>query len=269
MGERGIIPVRPFRQLAEQEGAAPTVAVRYAAALIGIRKCGKLPRPRRMRRLAYRIDIMGVPEPTFPWVYVVDDDRGIRTSLVTLLNASDIAARPFAEPHHLLEELDNLSAGLFLIDVRMPGISGIQLLTEIRARDCYWPAAIMTAHGEIPLAVSAMKLGAIEFLEKPFSDVSLKEFIAAGMEQLPDAAATSSQCKVARQLLSGLSPRQKQVFDGVVNGLTSKEIAKRHGLSHRTVESYRQDMMNKLGVTQLVDLFELKPFANGGDNAGR
>jgi FixJ family two-component response regulator len=203
------------------------------------------------------------PGPSSPCVYVVDDDRGIRTSLVTLLNAADIAARPFAEPQDLLDELDRLSAGLFLIDVRMPGMNGIELLAEVRARDCYWPAAIMTAHGEIPLAVSAMKLGAIEFLEKPFSNASLEEVIAVGLRQLPEAAAQSARRKTARRVLAGLSPRQRQVFEGVVRGHTSKEIAKYHGLSHRTVESYRQDMMNKLGVNQLVDLLELKPFLTG------
>jgi two-component system response regulator FixJ len=180
-----------------------------------------------------------------------------------LLNAADIPARPFAEPRDLLDELEHLPAGVFLIDVRMPGLSGIELLAELRAQDCYWPAAIMTAHGEIPLAVSAMKLGAIEFLEKPFSDALLQEVIATGLRQLPEAAALSARRKAARRLLAGLSPRQRQVFEGVVGGFTSKEIAKRHGLSHRTVESYRQDMMNKLGVTQLVDLLELKPFLIG------
>lgn len=197
-----------------------------------------------------------------PCVYVVDDDRGVRTSLVTLLHAVGITARPFAEPKDLLDELDHLAAGLFLIDVRMPGMTGLELLASVRARDCYWPAAIMTAHGEIPLAVSAMKLGAIEFLEKPFSETVLRELIETGMRQLPEAAALSRRRKAARRL-SRLSTRQKQVFQGVVNGLTSKEIAKRHGLSHRTVESYRQDIMNKLGVTQLVDLLELKPFLIG------
>ena len=102
---------------------------------------------------------------TKDFVYVVDDDRGIRTSLVALLSTSGMEARPFAAGSDALDELDHLSPGCFLIDLRMPSMSGIEFLEAMRGRDCFWPAAIMTAHGEIPLAVRAMRLGALEFLE--------------------------------------------------------------------------------------------------------
>ena len=119
-------------------------------------------------------------------------------------------------------------------------------------------AAIMTGHGEIPLAVQAIELGAIAFLEKPFSHQSLSSTVLKGQARLPKAIAKSARFRAARQLGASLSPRQREVFDGVVEGLTSKEIARRHGLSHRTVESYRVDMMNKLGGGTLLDLLELK-----------
>lgn len=197
-------------------------------------------------------------EPLRKIVYVVDDDRGIRTSLVTLLVACGLEARPFADPHDLLEDLGSLPPGCLLIDVRMPTLSGIDLLGVLRERDCHWPAAIMTAHGEIPLAVRAVKLGAIEFLEKPFTSGALFEVLDSGFRLLPAAVARSERFKTARRVLSALSPRQLQVFQGVVAGETSKEIGLRHGLSHRTVESYRTDMMSKLGVSSLVDLIQLK-----------
>lgn len=193
-----------------------------------------------------------------PQAYVVDDDRGVRTSLVTLLHASDIPTRPFASGPDLLEQLDDLSPGVLLIDVRLQAASGLDLLAELHQRDCYWPAIIMTGHGEIPLAVQAMELGAIAFLEKPFTQQSIDAAMGKGYAQLPAAVAKSERFKVARKLNASLSRRQREVFDGVVEGLTSKEIARRHGLSHRTVESYRIDMMNKLGGTSLLYLFELK-----------
>lgn len=184
----------------------------------------------------------------------------MRASITALLRAIGIACRPFADPEDLLDALGELEPGLFLIDIRMPGRSGIDLLRELRARDCYWPAAVMTGHGEIPIAVQAMKLGAIEFLEKPFDDEVLEEVINIGFRQLPAAIARSEHGRAAHQLAASLSFRQRQVFDGVADGLTSKEIAKKLGISHRTVESYRLEMMKKLGVHSLVDLLELKPF---------
>lgn len=211
---------------------------------------------------------MGSTEPNQgPFVYVVDDDRGVRTSLVTLLNACSTQARPFASAEDVLEGLDDLRPGVFLIDIRMPGRTGIELLADLRARDCYWPVIIMTAHGEISLAVQAIKSGAIDFLEKPFNDDALQEVIALAFKALPETIGKSDRARMARRLLTSLSPRQRQVFEGVVAGLTSKQIAKLHGLSHRTVESYRLDMMNKLRTTQLVDLVELKAFLRECDLA--
>lgn len=197
-------------------------------------------------------------------IYVIDDDRGIRSSLVTLLSANGLQARPFADPLDLLDDLVGLEPGCFLIDVAMPSMNGIELLAAIREQDCYWPAAIMTAHGEIPLAVRAIKLGAIEFLEKPFTSQALEEVLLAAFAELPKLVAQSKRYKAARELISSLSPRQAQVFEGVISGLSSKEIAQRHGLSHRTVESYRNNMMAKLGVNNMLELFELKFLLDGG-----
>lgn len=198
------------------------------------------------------------PDSAARRVFVVDDDRSIRTSLVMLLTAQGIEPRPFAEAADVLSELDFLAPGCFLIDLRMPSMSGIDFLEILRERDCLWPAAIMTAHGEIPLAVRAMRLGAIEFLEKPFSAAALEQVLQTAFAQLPEAVARSDRYRAARRVISALSARQLQVFEGVAAGMTSKEIALKHGLSHRTVESYRTDMMVKLGASSLRDLMELK-----------
>lgn len=203
-------------------------------------------------------------------VYIVDDHCGVRDSLVALLKAARIAAATFAGADELLSALDHLEPGMFLIDVRMPGRNGLELLKEIRERYCYWPAAIMTGHGEIPIAVQSMKLGAMEFLEKPFSPDELEALVHSAMAQLPAAVSKSAQARAAHELLRALSPRQRQVFDGVLEGLTSKEIARQLGISHRTVESYRLDMMRRLGVGGLVELAQLGPMLRelGYDDSG-
>lgn len=194
-----------------------------------------------------------------PCVYVVDDDQGVRISISALLSAAGIQVKSFADPDYLLDHWEELPPGVILLDIQMPGHDGLDLLTELRARDCHWPTAVITAHGAIPLAVRAMKLGAIEFLEKPFTQAQLEAAIAEGMIGLPAAADKSVAYRRARQLSHALTPRQRQIFDGVADGLSNKEIARNLGISHRTVEAYRMDMMNRLGLQNLMEIMELKP----------
>ena len=194
-----------------------------------------------------------------PHVYVVDDDQGIRISISALLSALSISVKSFADPNDLLDHWERLEPGIILLDIQMPGRNGLDLLKELRARDCHWPTAVITAHAAIPLAVRAMKLGAIEFLEKPFAQAQLEGAIREGLERLPAAAIKSVRHRRARELSRALSPRQRQIFDGVADGLTNKEIARNLGISHRTVEAYRMDMMNRLGLQNLMELIELKP----------
>ncbi len=194
-----------------------------------------------------------------PYVYVVDDDQGIRISISTLLSALSIRVKSFADADDLLDHWERLEPGIILLDIQMPGRNGLDLLRELRARDCHWPTAVITAHGAIPLAVRAMKLGAIEFLEKPFTQAQLEGAIRDGLAYLPAAAIKSVRYRRARQLSYALTPRQRQIFDGVADGLSNKEIARNLGISHRTVEAYRMDMMNRLGLQNLMELIELKP----------
>lgn len=193
-----------------------------------------------------------------PRVHVIDDDRAVRVALVRILSDLGYDARPFASAEDLIETLGTLPPGVLLIDFQLGDGNGLELLERLRKDDCFWPAAIMTGHGDIPLAVQAIRLGAYEFIEKPISSSVLERAVKAGVAALPDAVERSDRRREVRTLISSLSPRQLQVFEGVVEGLTSKEIARRHDLSHRTVESYRLAMTGKLGTKGMADLFEIK-----------
>ena len=197
-----------------------------------------------------------------PIVYVLDDEAAVRISLVMLLTASAFRAQPFASTDDLLNALPYLEPGCFVMDVRLPGRSGIDALAALREQDCHWPVIIMTGHGDISVAVRAMKLAASDFLEKPFSDARLQGALTDAFAGLHEAVRRSEQARNARLVLSRLSARERQVFDGVISGRTSKEIAIKYGLSHRTVEAYRSQMMLKLQVENSGDLFQLVPHVN-------
>ena len=178
-----------------------------------------------------------------------------------LFRSLEIDARPFASAADFLEELPFLVPGIGLLDLHMERMSGLELLEEMRKRDCYWPVVMMSGHGDIALAVQAIKLGAVDFLQKPFAEEDLIAAIDHSAADLPNAILKSRQIRAERQARQTLSPREEQVLDGVVSGRTSKEIAKGLGLSPRTVESYRVTMMAKLGVQNLRELLAL---AQGG-----
>ncbi|HYZ47881.1 MAG TPA: response regulator [Sphingomonas sp.] len=197
------------------------------------------------------------PQTSASAVYVIDDDRDIRSSLVLLLRASGLAARAFGRGEDFLDELDFLQPGCVLLDLRMPEMSGLELLAELRRRDCHWPVVVITGHGDISLAVRAVKLGAIEFLEKPFGEDELKTALGEAFRRLEEAALKSKHSRAARQALDRLTTRERQVFEGVVRGQTSKEIASNLSLSPRTVESYRLTMMRKLKAQSMYDLLAI------------
>lgn len=187
-------------------------------------------------------------------VYIIDDDKDVRFALVVHCRAMEVFARPFVSAADFLDELPYLEPGAVFVDLRMPDLSGLDLLAAMRERDCYWPTVLITGHGDIAAAVQAMKLGAIDFLQKPFPDEDFEAALQACMKRLPDAIQRSLRARASRRSLATLTPREREVMEGVVAGETSKEIAARLGLSHRTVESYRLSMMAKLGAQRLHDL---------------
>lgn len=191
-------------------------------------------------------------------IHVVDDDAGLRESLQFLLGTLGYATCLHADPVEFLSAIDSLEPGLILLDIRFPEHNGLDILEQLRAGHCYWPVVIVTGHGDIALAVKAIKLGAEDFLEKPFNPLALEDVVGAGIAKLPDAVARSHRHKAAAAIIARLTMRQKQVFLGVVAGLTSKEIALKYALSPRTVEFYRVNLMQRLGVSKAVDLLQFR-----------
>jgi two-component system, LuxR family, response regulator FixJ len=190
-------------------------------------------------------------------VYVIDDDQAMRDSLDFLLGAAGFQVRLFDSALRFLEALPDLSFGCVLSDVRMPGLDGLELLKRLKAQRKQLPIIIMTGHGDIPLAVEAMKQGAIDFLEKPFEDdrliARIEDAINQGQAHARDDAAAAEI--VAR--IASLSPRERQVMDGLVAGLSNKLIAREYDISPRTIEVYRANVMTKMQASSISELVRL------------
>jgi len=190
-------------------------------------------------------------------VYVIDDDEAIRLSLPFLLRTAGIASRTFGSALAFLREAKDLSPGCVITDVRMPGMDGIELVRRLGDMKLQHPVIVMTGHGDVALAVEAMKAGAFDFIEKPFSEDVLLAAVRAALDA-DDRAAQDDQAK--RRYLEAfatLSPREREVLQHVVAGKTSKLIAYDLGISHRTVEVYRAGMMMKSGARSLSELVRM------------
>ena len=187
-------------------------------------------------------------------VYVIDDDPAMRDSLDFLLDAAGLKVRLFDSAVSFLEALPELGPGCIVSDVRMPNLDGLELLKRLRETNKSLPIIIMTGHGDIPLAVEAMKLGAIDFIEKPFEDDRLIGTITAALggaaqRQKGDAVAADIASRIA-----SLSPRERQVLDGLVAGLSNKLIARDYDISPRTIEVYRANVMTKMQASSISEL---------------
>lgn len=191
------------------------------------------------------------------YVYVIDDDRAVRVALSLQLRSMGFESRPFSSAEDFLSELDYLEPGCILLDVRMPGKDGVTALGEMVASRGIWPTIVMTGHAEVKVAVRAMKLGAIEFLEKPFRDDELLTALERGWSGLAAAAETNGRRQNARHRLTGLTRRERCVLDGIIGGLSNKEMAIEFGLSHRTVEMHRSNLMRRTGTRKVADLVSL------------
>ncbi|UFZ07006.1 response regulator transcription factor FixJ [Bradyrhizobium ontarionense] len=190
-------------------------------------------------------------------VYVIDDDEAMRDSLNFLLDSSGFDVRLFEHAQAFLDRLPTLSFGCVLSDVRMPGIDGIELLKRMKATGSSFPILVMTGHGDVPLAVEAMKLGAVDFLEKPFEDERLVAMIETAIREAEPAAKTESVTHDILVRIASLSPRERQVMDGLMSGLSNKLIAREYDISPRTIEVYRANVMTKMGANSLSELVRL------------
>ena len=190
-------------------------------------------------------------------VYVIDDDAAMRDSLNFLLESADFSVVLFETAQNFLDALPGLAFGCVVSDVRMPGIDGIELLKRMKAGHSVFPILIMTGHGDVPLAVEAMKLGAVDFLEKPFEDDRLIGMIDAAIRQAEPSARNEAVTHDIAARVATLSPRERQVMDGLIAGLSNKLIARDYDISPRTIEVYRANVMTKMQANSLSELVRL------------
>jgi two-component system, LuxR family, response regulator FixJ len=190
-------------------------------------------------------------------VYVIDDDEAMRDSLNFLLDSSGFSVRLFETAQGFLDALPGLAFGCVVSDVRMPGLDGIELLKRMKATQSPFPIVIMTGHGDVPLAVEAMKLGAVDFLEKPFEDDRLTTMIEAAIRQAAPAAKSEAIAQDIAARVASLSPRERQVMEGLIAGLSNKLIAREYDISPRTIEVYRANVMTKMQAGSLSELVRL------------
>lgn len=190
-------------------------------------------------------------------VYVVDDDAGMRDSLEMLLQSEGYAVESFASADVFLESVKPRPCTCLVTDLRMPGLSGLGLQRELENRGVSLPVIFITGHGDVSSAVQAMKQGAMDFLEKPFSNDQLLERIQSCLEQAQQNWKTQAQEKAILRQLDQLTPREREVVEHVVQGRSSKEIARRFDISPKTVDIHRSRILEKLGATSVAHLIHL------------
>lgn len=193
-----------------------------------------------------------------PQVYVVDDDAAVLDSIRLRLTAEGLSGSYFASAEQLLDAIGQEGPSLCIVsDVRLPGMSGLELQAELVRRGLNSPLVLITGHGEIEMAVRAVKAGAFDFLEKPFDPARLIASVRSALETAGQNLATQRDLKDIKDRVSHLSERQRQVMDLAVLGYSNKEIALQMGISPRTVESYRAWVMEKTGAANLAELVRI------------
>lgn len=191
------------------------------------------------------------------YVFIVDDDEAIRDSLAWLLESHDLAVRHYESAQAFLDQCDPALSGCLVLDVRMPDMSGLELHERLRERGSTWPVVFITGHGDVPMAVSALKRGAVDFIEKPFRDEEMLELIRKCL--LTDAETRQRQQRDAalRQRAASLTEREREVMQLIVAGNLNKEIADQLGISVKTVEVHRGRVMEKMAARNAADLVQL------------
>jgi two-component system response regulator FixJ len=190
-------------------------------------------------------------------VHIVDDDEAVRQSLAFLLSTAGIPVRVYDSATSFLDSLGSLQAGCLITDVRMPDLTGIELLQRLRAKSISLPVIVITGHGDIPLAVEAMKSGAIDFIEKPFAEEAILRAVRLAEERADRQGNRSEDETALAGRLASLSERERQVLDGLVAGNANKTIAYDLGISPRTVEVYRANLMTKMQAKSLSELIRM------------
>lgn len=190
-------------------------------------------------------------------VHVIDDDEASRQSLAFLLQTADIEVRTYASATAFLDLAPKLDSGCVITDVRMPGLSGIDLLRRLKQLNVEVPIIVITGHGDVPLAVEAMKIGAVDFLEKPFDDDVLLTSVRSALARHDGQKQRQSERAEIESRLAALSKRERDVLSGLISGRANKQIAYDLGISPRTVEIYRANLMNKMQAGSLSELVRM------------
>ena len=190
-------------------------------------------------------------------VHVVDDDPAVRRSLERLLDAAGFHVVSYQSPAAFLNAASGLSAGCVLLDIRMPGVDGLEVQARLNRLRVNLPVIVMTGHGDVPSAVRAMKAGAVDFLEKPFDDETLLNAIGGAFAKASRLIGGDREAVRAAQRIATLSPREREVLDALLAGRPNKVIAFDLNISVRTVEVHRARMMERLGTKQFADAIRL------------
>lgn len=197
-------------------------------------------------------------------VYLVDDDEAVRRSAGFMLKTSGFKVNSYASGVDLLKESRELSPGCILLDVRMPDMDGLQVQEALRERGIGFPVIVMTGHGDVNVAVQAMKAGAVDFIEKPFEKSVLLSALDEGFARIEQSGRSRARAEEAQVRLKALTPRETDVLEGLVRGYPNKTIAYDLDISPRTVEIHRANLMSKLGVASLSEALRIA-FAAGLD----
>ena len=197
-------------------------------------------------------------------VHLVDDDEAIRRSAGFMLKTSGFQVRTYASGVELLKDARELAPGCILLDVRMPEMDGLQVQAALKERGIGFPVIVMTGHGDVGVAVQAMKAGAVDFIEKPFEKAVMLSAIEEGFARIEQAGRGRARADEAQTRLQAMTPRERDVLEGLVRGHPNKTIAYDLDISPRTVEIHRANLMSKLGVASLSEALRIA-FAAGLD----
>lgn len=195
-----------------------------------------------------------VPEPI---VYVIDDDQDIRNSLTWLLDSVQLETKTFSSATEFLNYPRPNTPACLILDIRMRGMSGLQLQRQLNQQKAYIPIIFMTGHGDIPMSVNAMKAGAFDFLEKPFNPQHMLNQIQACLQQAEQDFVAGENRKQQLLKLKSLSPRENEIINLLVDGLSSKHIAQMLNISHKTVEIHRTHIRQKLGTESIAQIVNM------------
>jgi two-component system response regulator TtrR len=198
-----------------------------------------------------------ISNPIASTVYIVDDDEAVRDSLRWLLEANTYRVRAFSSAEAFLSEYNEDQPGILIVDVRMPGMSGLELQEQLIIRKSTMPIVFISGHGDVPMAVSTLKKGAVDFLEKPFNESDLRETVSRMFDQANDRLKKAQAQKTHEAMLNRLTSREQQVLERIVAGRLNKQIADDLGISIKTVEAHRANIMEKLQVTTVADLMKV------------